>query len=189
MQTPENHLTTFTTKNNQVATLRYPTLDDVAELTRFINTFSLEDSFTRFSGEQMTLAEEESYLVSELESIAAGNTVKLFCFVNEKMAGVCDVHRDESLLTRKQHTGILGLIIAKEFRGEGIGEQLIRATISESKKRISRLQLIKLDCFATNSPALSLYQKVGFQEVGRIPKALFYKNGYDDEVLMFLELE
>lgn len=179
---------TFTTKKSHQALIRYPLMSDVPELTRFINTFSLENSFTRFNGEQMTLDEEQKYLASEIEAIEAGNAVKLFCFVGNTFAGVCDVHRDTSLLSRKLHGGILGLIIAKEFRGEGVGERLITETINQATQQIDGLKLIKLDCFATNAPALALYKKIGFKEVGRIPKALLFKNEYVDEVIMTLEL-
>lgn len=188
MLTSEKILTTFTTKTGQEAVIRYAELSDAENLTNFINNFSLEDRFTRFSGEQLSLEEEKEYIQSEVKAIAAGDAVKLFCYVNQQLAGVCDIHRDTSLLTRKRHAGVLGLIVGKDFRGQGIGQQLMSTTIEEAQKHISGLRMVKLDCFATNVPALSLYQKLGFREVGRIPKSLFYKNQYVDEVIMIHEL-
>jgi RimJ/RimL family protein N-acetyltransferase len=188
MSISEKTVTTFTTKTGQEAVIRYAELGDAEDLTHFINTFSLEDGFTRFAGEQLSLEEEKEYIQSEVNAMEAGDAVKLFCYVDKKLAGVCDVHRDNSLLTRKLHTGIFGVIIGQEFRGQGIGERLMSATIAEASKHISGLRLIKLDCFSVNAPALSLYQKLGFQEVGRLPNALSYKNGYVDEVIMVREV-
>ena len=106
----------------------------------------------------------------------------------QKIGWVCDIHRDISLLTRKLHCGILGLIVGKDYRGQGIGKQLIINTIHQARENISKLRMIKLDCFATNYSALSLYEKMGFREVGRIPQSLHYKNEYIDEVIMIKEM-
>lgn len=178
----------FSLKRGSPAKICYPVSQDAQALTDFINTFSQENSFTRFAGEQMTLTEEQAYLDSEISKINTGDAVKLFCFVDEQLAGVCDIRRDTSLLTRKRHTGIFGIIIAKEFRGEGIGQKLMAATIAEATMRMPGLKLIKLSCFANNTPAMSLYSKVGFTEVGRLPKGLLYRDEYVDEVIMVKEL-
>ena len=188
MKNSMNPVTTFTTKTGQKATIRFATVDDAEALKQFINVFSKEYRFTRFSGEQVTLEEEQQYLLSEEHAIQRGDCVKLFCFVNEQLAGVSDVHRDTSLLTRKQHMGNFGIIVGKEFRGQGVGEQLMQSTIAEAVAHISGLRMIKLECFATNTAALSLYQKLGFREVGRVPQALLYKNEYVDDVIMVKEL-
>lgn len=181
-------VTTFTTKNDLKAVVRYAEANDAEDLLYFINTFSLENSFTRFAGEQLSLEEEQTYLASEKKAMEVGDAVKLFCYVDQKLAGVCDIHRDTSLLTRKRHIGVLGLIVSKDFRGQGIGEQLMNSTIAEASKHISGLRMIKLTCFANNVPALSLYSKLRFEEVGRIPRALLYRDEYMDEVVMVKQL-
>lgn len=188
MPQPGDVVAHFTTKTGQQAEIRYPLLSDVPSLTDFINIFSPEDNFTRFSGEQMTVDEEKEYIESELKLLEAGDVVKLFCFVEGKLAGVSDIHRDTSLLKRKRHVGNFGIIIGKEFRGQGVGEQLMRHVLSESEKHIEGLKLFHLTCFASNTNALALYHKLGFTGVGRIPKMLFRKNEYDDEVIMVREV-
>ncbi|MEX0895780.1 MAG: GNAT family protein [Patescibacteria group bacterium] len=182
-------VSTFTTKTGQKASIRYAQADDAADLTEFINTFSLEDSFTRFSGEQLTLQEEVEYLQSEVQKMKDGDAVKLFCYSNAKLAGVCDIHRDTSLLTRRRHAGILGLIVSEKFRGQGIGERLVHATMAEANRIISGLRMITLTCFATNDPAITLYKKLGFSEVGRIPNMLLHKKKYVDEIIMIKNLD
>src|SRR5690606_3527772 len=95
-----NTVTSFQTKMGKEAVVRYAQVQDAQDLMDFINVFSVEDSFTRFSGEQMSFEEEEAYLRSEAQAMKRGDAIKLFCYVGERLAGVCDVHRDTSLLTR-----------------------------------------------------------------------------------------
>lgn len=186
--TSESNITTFITKSGKEAIIRMSRLEDAAQLLDFINTISLEDTYIRFSGEQQSLEEEQAYLQSEIASIERGDSVKLFCYVEGELAGNCDIHRDTALLTRRRHVGILGLIVAKKFRGEGIGRMLINTTIDEARKNISELSIVKLDCFSINEPAIRLYTSVGFKEVGRFPGVLKYKDSFVDEVVMVLPL-
>jgi len=46
------------------------------------------------------------------------------------------------------------------------------------------LKVIVLDVYEKNLPALNLYRKMGFKEVGRIPKAIFWKGRYIDDIKM-----
>ena len=186
--TPGKIVHTFTTKSGKKAEIRYPQSEDAVDLMEFINTISKEDTFIRFAGEQQTLEGEQTYLDSEIALIERGDAVKLFCYVDGQMAGGCDIHRDTGLLTRRQHVGIFGLLVAEKFRGEGIGTNLMTATIQEGKQQIVGMRMIMLDCFSTNVPACNLYKKMGFKEVGRIPQALFHKGAYVDEIEMVLPL-
>ncbi|PWU22710.1 hypothetical protein C5B42_05270 [Candidatus Cerribacteria bacterium 'Amazon FNV 2010 28 9'] len=174
----------FTTKSGKHAIIRYPKWEDLDAMLEHINTVSKENTFITFSGEQETLESESKYLASEFESIEEGNACKLFCFVEEKFAGVCDVHRVLMNKKRSLHVGTLGLVISKEFRGDGIGAILMQTTIDEAIQQIKGLRLIQLSCFAANTPALNLYRKLGFAEVGRIPQKLLHKGEYIDEVWM-----
>ena len=178
----------FITKSGKRAVLRYPSIEDASLLLSFINEVSLENTFIRFSGEQQTIEEETEYLAGELEKLEAEDAVKLFCFVNGEFAGVCDIHRDTALLARRRHNGIFGLVIGKAYRGDGIGQALAQAVIDEAVHVISDLRIVRLDCFATNAPALGLYKKLGFQENGRIPGALLHNGEYVDEVFMSLKV-
>ncbi|HSW89618.1 MAG TPA: GNAT family protein [Patescibacteria group bacterium] len=178
----------FVTKSGRPAMIRYPKWEDVNDLLAHINSVSSENVFITFSGEQQSLEQESLYLSSEFTAMEVGRAVKLFCYVDGKFAGVCDIHRDISKKERTKHVGIFGLVISRGFRGDGIGFELAAATISEAKKQMAGLRLILLDCFAQNTPAISLYSKLGFSETGRVPKALLYKGAYDDEVHMALEI-
>src|SRR5258708_23622579 len=176
----------FTTKSGKPAIIRYPTWQDVADLLKHINTVSKEDTFITFSGEQETLESEAKYLASEFVDMETGKAVKLFCYVDGIFDGVCDIHQNQGKKERGKHVATFGLVVGRDFRGDGIGFALSQATIAEAKMAIQGLRLIYLDCFANNIAALTLYAKLGFTEAGRIPQGLLYKGEYVDEVHMAL---
>ena len=49
--------------------------------------------------------------------------------------------------------------------------------------------MIILDVYEKNLPALNLYKRMGFKEVGRIPKAVYWKGEYIDDIKMARILE
>ena len=74
----------------------------------------------------------------------------------------------------------------KEFCGLGIGRAMTEACIEEAKKNYLQLEL---EVVSDNEKALSLYKSVGFTEYGRNPKGFLSKNGFQEVVLMRLELQ
>lgn len=187
--TPGRIVKQCTTKSGKSAVIRYPTMEDVTDLWRHINAISAEDTFVTFSGEVVSMEDEEKYLTSELKAIADHTAVKLFCYVDGHFAGVCDIHRHQQKKRRGSHVGVFGLVIGKEYRGDGVGYILAQTTIDEAKRTMDNLRLVILECFASNESAMHLYTKLGFSEVGRLPKALFFHEDYIDEVMMALPLQ
>ncbi len=50
------------------------------------------------------------------------------------------------------------------------------------------LKVLTLRVFSTNERAQHVYRKVGFKEVGRVPKAVYRNSKYIDDIIMALEL-
>jgi RimJ/RimL family protein N-acetyltransferase len=178
----------FKTKSGNTAILRYPKLTDASEMTNYINILSAEDTFITFSGESISYDDEYNYLDDQIKRIARGDVVKIICEVNGKMAGICDIYRNITGRRRSYHLGVFGISVAKEFRGEGIGYELARCTIAEAKKNITGLKIVTLSVYGPNAIAKSLYEKIGFKEFGRLPKGVWYRNDYIDEISMYLEI-
>ncbi|MEP7166882.1 MAG: GNAT family N-acetyltransferase [Candidatus Woesebacteria bacterium] len=178
----------FTTKSGKQAIIRYPKWEDIEAMTAYMNTLSTENTFVSFSGEELSLKEEAEYLGSMFASMELGDVVKLFCEVENKIVGISDVRRDVSKRERAKHVVIFGITVAKDFRGDGVGKILAQTVFSEAKQMIPGLKIIWLHCFASNTNALALYEKLGFREVGRIPGELLYKSEYIDGVQMTLSV-
>jgi putative acetyltransferase len=84
------------------------------------------------------------------------------------------------------HVGYLGIGIKADYRGIGIGTQIMHVLKEESRK--AGLKVLVLDAFATNKIAQALYRKMGFQDAGRIPEAICKNDKYIDLIRMTLEL-
>jgi ribosomal protein S18 acetylase RimI-like enzyme len=57
------------------------------------------------------------------------------------------------------------LFVHEEFRGQGIGTKALMHAIHECKKM--NLHALRLEVTKSNSDAMRLYKKVGFQDLGR----------------------
>ncbi|BCB03663.1 GNAT family N-acetyltransferase [Bacillus sp. KH172YL63] len=86
---------------------------------------------------------------------------------------------------RLMHTGSFGVMIQRDFRGRGIGRELIMELLDWAEKN-PLLEKISLGVFSTNERAISLYKQLGFQEEGRKVKEFkFGENEYVDDILMY----
>lgn len=106
----------------------------------------------------------------------------LFVIVENRIAGIAGLDMKDKT---GGHQGVLGISIAKEYRGEGLGKTLMTSLLEEGKKNIPRLRIVVLNTFADNHIAGRMYEKFGFVEYGRLPKGLLYKGNYADDILMY----
>jgi len=178
----------FTTKNGVKATIRYPEMSDLANMTSYINKISREDTFITFSGEQLSLNEEKKFLAKTLKQIKTRDKVFLCCFIQDELAGISSVERNLENRIRARHLGKFGLSVAHKYRGAGIGYILSKTTIEESTRKITGLRIIELEVYDINKIAKSLYKKLGFIEVGTMPEAIYYRGDYIGDTIMYLKL-
>jgi ribosomal protein S18 acetylase RimI-like enzyme len=61
--------------------------------------------------------------------------------------------------------GEIGMAVARDWRGRGVGTALLAAAIEWARER--GLHKLSLSVFAHNAGAIGLYRKVGFVEEGR----------------------
>lgn len=171
-----------TTKNGMEVFLRYPSMDDVPAMLEFINALSKERTFLHVQGKQFTYNEERDYVAGALRSIQKGDRVQVLAFVDGELAGSTEITRDP--FDSNRHRGGLGISVAQKFRGQGVGELLMRTVIEEAKARLEGVRLVTLTVFGNNPNAIRLYEKVGFVEYGRLPGGVLHRDQYVDEVYM-----
>lgn len=80
---------------------------------------------------------------------------------------------------------IMTIATEPEYRGNGIGKALILHVLEILKEK--HLQYLTLEVRPSNAPALALYQRLGFQPVGR--RKNYYKNPTEDALLLTLEIK
>jgi ribosomal protein S18 acetylase RimI-like enzyme len=68
----------------------------------------------------------------------------------------------------------------------GIGTEMMKE--AEAKCRRLGIEVMTLEVFDTNERARHVYRNYGYEEVGRIPKAVSKNGGYFDLILMAKEI-
>ena len=82
-------------------------------------------------------------------------------------------------------TDMMNVAVHPDYRRRGIAETLILSLVEELKKLDSRC--LTLEVRASNDPAISLYKKLGFGEIGR--RKNYYRNPREDALILRKEWE
>ncbi|MGE7184201.1 N-acetyltransferase family protein [Peribacillus sp. NPDC006672] len=86
---------------------------------------------------------------------------------------------------RMSHKGSFGVMIRKNFRGMGIGKELIGALLEWAEAN-PFIEKVSLGVFSTNHRAISLYKSLGFTEEGRkIKEFKMSEHEYVDDIIMY----
>ncbi len=120
----------------------------------------------------------EAVRESVLEAIARG-APRYVALCDGNVIGWCDITPDRCEGFR--HSGELGMGVIKEFRRQGAGTRLLRATVARARE-IS-LQRVELEVFASNAGAIHLYAREGFLVEG-IKKHARRIDGYADDIII-----
>src|SRR5690606_37338600 len=101
-----------------------------------------------------------------------------------EVIGWCDI----TPLSREilAHRGELGMAVHPDFRGRGIGRDLIRTALNAARE--SGLEQVELTVRTDNPAATALYERSGFQKVGMSPRAIKIDGAYYDCAAMVLIL-
>jgi ribosomal protein S18 acetylase RimI-like enzyme len=87
--------------------------------------------------------------------------------------GLLTAFENFSTFTAKPMVNIHDVIVLKEYRGKGIGRQLMNAVISEAENRGSNR--VTLEVRKDNPTAQNLYQSLGFEDTD---PSMFYWRKY-----------
>ncbi|PIZ66708.1 hypothetical protein CO051_00355 [Candidatus Roizmanbacteria bacterium CG_4_9_14_0_2_um_filter_39_13] len=188
MPTSGTKIEDFISKSGKNIILRYIHENDAEELFRYVNELSKEDTFIRFSGETVPLIEEKEYLQAQIEKLEKGDVTPIVATHHDKIIGNSSIERNLVDKRRGLHTGNFGMAVSAEYRGDWIGEKLMRTVIDQAKKHMQGLRIIRLTVYGSNNTAQNLYKKMGFLECGRLPKGVLYRGTYLDMIEMYLEI-
>jgi ribosomal protein S18 acetylase RimI-like enzyme len=85
------------------------------------------------------------------------------------------------------HRCQIGISVATDQQGKGIGSLLMKTLLDAA--RLAGFEQMELEVVASNKRAIHLYSRLGFREMGRIPRGFRYREGfYEDLLLMVSEL-
>lgn len=79
---------------------------------------------------------------------------------------------------------MMNLAVAPDCRRQGVGEALVKALADYLRN--NRIVALLLEVRVSNAPAIGLYEKLGFVQVGRRPR--YYTNPREDALILRKEL-
>lgn len=113
----------------------------------------------------------------------------LGAYLESELAGIVSFARDGKDREKLRHKGLLfRMYVSSDFRGKGIGKQLIEALIQRVSK-INDIEQINLTVIANNENAKKMYEKFGFETFGSEKNAIKWKGNYFAEDQMVLQLK
>ena len=80
---------------------------------------------------------------------------------------------------------IMNVAVHPDFRRQGIAETLINRLVADLKER--DIHALLLEVRVSNTPAITLYEKLGFSQVGR--RKNYYHNPKEDALILRKEWE
>jgi len=162
----------FATNDGMIVKVRTAKLEDAPSLQR--NCLSAN-----------TLDEVKSFLKKDAEEMEKGSKVRLVAEVNGEVVGNLEVHFSRHPL-RFHNVDISTVVVNPIFRRKGIATKMIEAALKIAKER--KMEIVKIEVEAKNTPAVKLYLKAGFKEYGRLERGIIRKGEYDDLILLKKDL-
>ena len=140
--------------------IRPTVLNGLPSLVECLNGVFLERKYLAI-GEAIPIGEAIGYHAT---NIAAGHP-HFVAVDGGRVVGLCDaVPAAPARMTAQAHVCALGILLAPDVRGRGLGEPLLRATLGACRGKFERIQL---NVYSHNERAHRLYSRIGFIEEGR----------------------
>lgn len=158
---------------------------DAVWMVEYMRTTSSETPYMVRGPEEidMTVEEEAEFL---REIAGAEGKLMLYAQIDGRPAGSCSI-MPVGERARVRHRCVLGISLYREFWGLGVGTALVSECLTAA--RAAGFEQAELEVVSTNISAIGLYEKLGFETVGTIPRALKYRDGsYADFMLMIKPL-
>jgi len=174
-----------TLKDFRTAILRAPDFHDLDALLAFISEL-VDERAEIVRTTKPSRDEEAEWLGRQLAAIEKGNSVALVAEVDGRLVANSDVEQSAPQFPEMSHVGMLGIAVLKNARNVGLGTALMKSLIQLAKQM--NLRVVILDTFATNTIAHGLYKKVGFVEVGKIPKGIYRDGSFIDMLRFAIEI-
>jgi len=134
--------------------------------------------------EKRYLAQTEAPPLEDVRKFVMGNLAAgaphFVALVGSDLVGWCDAWVRPQAGWR--HCGILGMGVLRAYRGHGIGEALLEATLRRAREKgLTRVELaVRVD----NEPAKKLYDKLGFVVEGICRRHQRIDGQYYDSYMM-----
>lgn len=170
---------------DRIITFRSAVEEDAEALISYLKTVAGETPFLIREPEEVTLTiEQEKAFIKAKETAEA--ELMLLAFEGERHVGNCSISAIGSF-SRYAHRCDVAIALYKEFCGQGIGRKMLETALLTAKEM--GYEQAELEVAASNSDAIRLYEKLGFEKYGTFPDNMKYKDGtYEDCCWMMKKL-
>ncbi len=160
-------------KDGRTAILRTPETEDAAQLLDFITKACGETDFlTRYPEEWENMPpEREQAWINGLRN--SRNDLAIACFVDGKPVGNGEIDFKPGI--KMGHRASVAIAILREYWDLGIGSAMFREMIAAAREHGT--QILELEFIEGNARARALYEKFGFEVIGKKPNAIRLKDG------------
>lgn len=136
--------------------------EDAEELLALLRKIGSETDNLSFGAEGLpfSVEQERAFIKSLMESTSS---VMLLAKKDGRIVG--DASFTGNTRERVKHRGEIGISVLREEWGQGIGRQLMEATI-DFAKNTAHAEIISLEVRSDNIRAIRLYEKFGFEKIG-----------------------
>ena len=167
--------------------LTQPTIEIARHFEKWENDPAVR-SFIHPHKDQRELEQRKTISLLDLEHRLEHNRIYLI-YMRGRLIGEMDYQVDPPYLY-KQETGTawIGIVIGEEAgRGKGIGGPALHYL--EEQIRQQQLRRIELGVFEFNTPAIRLYQKLGYREFAKIEDFTYWQGRMWQDIRMEKLLE
>ena len=81
-------------------------------------------------------------------------------------------------------TDMMNLAVSPDYRRQGVGQALVNALVEHLRQ--NKVIALLLEVRVSNAPAIALYERMGFEQIGCRPK--YYHNPREDALILRKEL-
>jgi RimJ/RimL family protein N-acetyltransferase len=174
----------FLAGNGEEVTLRTAVPEDAGAILKTIKSTSPERSYVLMEQYGKNADSEKEFILG----MDREENLLLVAVVNDGVVGsLAGLQADEGQNPQTGHILRVGLHLAGNYRGLGIGSEMLRYTIEWAREH--GFKKLEASIFTTNKRSLHLFSRAGFQEEGTRRKRFWIGNDYIDEVLMGKILE
>ena len=151
--------------------------NNIPEMTKIWN--DIIDEGTSFPWDEHFSPEKVQYVLSQ-------QTATYCAYADNELVGYYLLHPNSSGRCKHVANGLYA--VEKEFRGIGIGTKLIIHSLHEAKKH--GFTAMQYNSVVAINPSMSIYKKIGFEQVGIIKNGYKLINGnYSDLVIFYMLLQ
>jgi L-phenylalanine/L-methionine N-acetyltransferase len=141
--------------------IRRQTQQDAAALARILGDMDVLHNLM-----QLPYTSEEVWKARLAEPAKPGsNDLSLVAERSGRVVGSAGLF-SPGLQVRRRHVSTLGISVAREAQGQGVGTALMQS-LCDYADRWAQILRIELTVFADNAHAVALYERFGFEHEGR----------------------